>query len=416
MGFTAGETIVATGHQAAVWHPGILAKDIAVSACVRDGTNQGRPTRSLHFIADHDANDGGLVTYPTLELTRGSWRMFPAADGHAMGDRPASRPSPPPSDAFRHPGLREGLEAIHETVNEHADAENLAGQIARSTSVLATPFTGDVPRHSMSRLLQMPVGLDLLDRISRDSESCLIAHDAAIEAERLTRTRGDGRLPRGVARLLRRGGDDELPLWRMTSEGRRPVLRGEKIDPAQCRPRALLATALARIAGCDLFVHGTGGGIYDRAMESWIEGWLGIDALAELAPATVASATLRLPLDHGTPSAPLETPEGLHRLRSNPDLGRTDPPRRNALLASIEAASRGSSQRRSAFLALRHEIELARDRGHGEIERYRRGLAAGEEIRRRRSIATDRTWPFPLHSAESLSGLSAAVVSCFKDR
>ena len=57
-------TIVATGHQAMIWHPGILAKDLAVSSLAARSTSRGVASRAIHFIADHDANDGGLVAYP----------------------------------------------------------------------------------------------------------------------------------------------------------------------------------------------------------------------------------------------------------------------------------------------------------------------------------------------------------------
>ena len=43
-----------------------------------------------------------------------------------------------------------------------------------------------------------------------------------------------------------------------------PVLADEKLDPRELRPRAMLATALSRLAACDGFVHGLGGALYDE--------------------------------------------------------------------------------------------------------------------------------------------------------
>ena len=195
------------------------------------------------------------------------------------------------------------------------------------------------------------------------------------------------------------------------------MLRGEKIDPAMCRPRALLATALARLGGCDLFVHGRGGGIYDPAMEDWIQRWLGDDVVTELAPAPLATATLRLPIPVDDSTDPLEaTPEGLHRMLSDPDLGRTDAPRRERLLASIDQAARGSHDRRSAFDDLRREIELARFRGQEAIDHYRARLATESRRRHLRDIAADRTWAFPLHDSNALRGLAAEVDASFAER
>lgn len=415
MGLSADETIVATGHQAGVWHPGILAKDLAISAFVSNDQTSQRAIRAIHFIADHDANDAGLVSYPTRDLARGSWRIAPAADKRCTRDRPAARPAPPPTDALELPSVAAGLEAIHAAVAAQSNATDLAWQMGLATAALARPFTGEIPRHSMSRLLETPIGLELLERMTRDPEDCIEAHDAAIEADRRARATGDRRLPRGVARLLGGGSMRTLPLWRRTTEGRRPVHAGERLDPTECRPRALLATALARLGGCDLFVHGLGGGLYDRVMEDWIERWLGPEAKNALAPATVATADLRLPLDAATGSGEsIATPEGLHRLRSNPDLGRTDPPRREMLLTRIDAAPRRSGARRMAFMDLRREIEHARERGHDEIARYRERLAAGREEHRRSDVALDRTWAFPLHEMNDVRSLAADVEEAFE--
>ena len=48
-------------------------------------------------------------------------------------------------------------------------------------------------------------------------------------------------------------------------------------------PRALLLTALVRLGMCDLFIHGTGGLIYDRVTEQWFADWLG-QAEGSIAP------------------------------------------------------------------------------------------------------------------------------------
>ena len=417
MNLASNLTVVATGHQAAIWHPGILAKDLAITALAAHGTASGRAMQAIHFIADHDANDGGLIPYPGPGPSRASWRMLPVSEGTATRDLPAAPPSSPPTDAIGIAAVSEGMAAIHAAVSAHADAANLALQLGLATDTLASPFTGGVPRRSMSRLLEAPIGLELVDRMLQDPEACITAHDEAVEADRRTRADGSGRWPRGAARPLRRGSTEELPLWRATEHGRRPVLRGERIDPASCRPRALLATALARLGGCDLFVHGLGGSHYDPTMEDWIGRWLGPEVAAELAPVTMATATLRLPIEvESPPETPPATPEGLHRLLSDPDLDRNAAPRREQLLASIEVAARRSLDRRSAFDALRREIDLARTRGRDTIDRYRGRLAAEGERRRGLEIASDRTWAFPMHRSEDLRSLAAKIDRSFSGR
>ena len=415
LGFDPDALLIATGHQAAIWHPGILAKDLAVAELANALHDDGRTARAVHFIADHDANDGGLIPYPTADLQRRSWRMLPAKAGTSTCDLPPASPSAPPRENLGLNSIDRGMQAIHTAVHAHRDAPNLAFQIGLATADLAHPFTGDVPRRSMSGLLETPIGAFLLDAMISDPDACIEAHDRALESDRRSRARHLGRLPRPVARPLRRVDGDELPLWRRTDSGRRPVRRGERVDPESCRPRALLATALARLGGCDLFVHGTGGAIYDRAMEIWIRDWLGEAIAATLAPSTTATATLRLPLEPPDAEGAIDqwTPEGLHRLRSDPDLARAGTPRRPVLLDAIDAAPRGSRARRAAYLALRDEVEEARRRGEIEIRRYRDELARKADDRRRIAVAQDRTWAFPFHAAESLDALRASIRSAF---
>ena len=121
LGFEDDVTVVATGHQAAIWHPGILVKNLAVRALVESLAATGRAVRPLHFIADHDANDGGLVAYPTTDVRRGGWRMLPPTDRSSTIDRPAGRPAAVPRDAIEQEDVRRGLEAIHAAVARHAE-------------------------------------------------------------------------------------------------------------------------------------------------------------------------------------------------------------------------------------------------------------------------------------------------------
>ena len=58
--------IVATGHQAGLWHPGILAKDLAmVTACER------LDAQPLHLLVDQDAHASGAVLLPAIDREHG---------------------------------------------------------------------------------------------------------------------------------------------------------------------------------------------------------------------------------------------------------------------------------------------------------------------------------------------------------
>lgn len=403
--------IVATGHQASIWHPGILAKDLTLAAMAE--TDPGLQT--LHFIADHDADEGGLVTLPSgagSTLHRLDWNLLPAANGRGSRDRPAGPCGLPPTGDFL-PSVAAGIDAIRVAVDAASTSENAAMQLGEAAANLAAPWTGTIPRRSMSRLLETPVGAWILDRLATDPEAAALAHDRAVEAHRWSRaaTRG-GRPPRGVARSLARDATLELPLWRTTPEGRVPVLAGESLDPATLRPRALLATAMARLAACDGFVHGLGGGVYDEAMEGWIRGWLGPEHADALAPVFVATATCRLPLD-----APAFDPEGdptrLHRLRNDPDLGRAGSTLRTSLLDAIASAPAASPARRAAFQTLRRAIDDARRSNADELTAAAAAVRTQAGRRAAMTISTDRTWAFPLHDTGDLDDLSSSIRGAF---
>ena len=52
LGIDPDELVVATGHQAMIWHPGVLAKDLAAAERATLMRRDGHPARALHFIAE----------------------------------------------------------------------------------------------------------------------------------------------------------------------------------------------------------------------------------------------------------------------------------------------------------------------------------------------------------------------------
>jgi hypothetical protein len=185
---------------------------------------------------------------------------------------------------------------------------------------------------------------------------------------------------------------NELPFWSLdrAAGARKPLLSGEK--PDFVAPRALTLTAIARLALCDAFIHGTGGARYDRAMERWIRAAFGEEAHAALSPMTVATATRHAPLARFVPSFDASaTPEALRALEQDP-FG-DDGAIKRALLAEIRG---DHAAKRSAFIAMRRKIIDARTARAAELDRLRARIATNSEARRAHALATDRTWPFPL--------------------
>src|SRR6185295_16354495 len=120
-----------------------------------------------------------------------------------------------------------------------------------------------------SELHKHGVFSELLDRMRADRAACTLAYNRAV-----------ARHPSAHVRpLIEEPGRTELPLWRMPDQQGRPRLPVfasdlPGLDPSRLAPRALLMTALVRLEACYLFIHGTGGGQYDRITEAWLSGWL----------------------------------------------------------------------------------------------------------------------------------------------
>lgn len=181
-------------------------------------------------------------------------------------------------------------------------------------------------------------------------------------------------------------------------------------------PRALMMTAMARLGLCDLFIHGTGGANYDRAMELWIREWLGV----EVGSVAMATADSRLPLmEVGESGLDLATvTAAARRAWHDPSAGEggAHPSEmKRQMVLKIAGLARNSPQRRAAFMSMHGELATLRGERQQTIERVQRDL---EYARRRAAdleIARRRDWAFSLYPREMIDGLAAqarAAVNC----
>jgi hypothetical protein len=415
LGLAADRPVVATGHQTLLWHPGILAKYFAVNAFAGD--------RSRHEVANlivdqhtgdfgrFDApirRDDGTLAVRTLTLTA-------ARPGVPMVDHPAfTPPAGFPGLTPALPSVASGIDAILAAVTAHREAANAARQMAAALDDLMAPWVDPMPGVGSSDLMGTSLARALLKAMVDDPRRCAAAYNAAVRS-----------VPEsGIPQLSPTSSGVELPLWRLGSDGRRE--HGDVSDARRCLgahcacnegacrllPRALLLTALVRLGLCDLFVHGTGGANYDRAMERWIGDWLGVRP----APIAVATATLRLPLGEAD-ATPGEVEAALHAARRawhDPEgaaaaaAGAPSAAKR-ALLEAIDAAPRRSRERLDRFHRMHDELARLRTR---HADRVAGARAEAEAARRRAAelpIAHRRDWPFPLYPREMLDALADEV-------
>jgi hypothetical protein len=371
LGLPVDRPVVMTGHQAGIWHAGIAEKFLVGAALAAECGGV-----LAHVVVDHDLNDASLVAYPALvegRLVRLALERSPRGHGPNALRRPVRTMRPERAheipDAIEMP-----LASIERAIAAERGRENLAMQMAHAANALLAPSARVDHTLAATSIAALPFALELRASFDglRDS------YNAAIAGHRIA--------PLSAS---------ELPFWSLdrASSGRDALHAGEDAgeDAELVAPRALALTAIARLVLCDTFIHGTGGGRYDLAMERWIADAFGEEARGALAPMKVATATRLAPLAGFVPAFdPAATPTALRALEQDPfdDDGAT----KRALLGAITGTR---AQRRTAYLAMRRRIVDARASRTGELDGLRQRIAANRDALAAHALATDRTWPFP---------------------
>ncbi|MEM6334648.1 MAG: hypothetical protein AAF823_15050 [Planctomycetota bacterium] len=288
----------------------------------------------------------------------------------------------------------------------------------------------------------------IVERMLAEPMRCVRAYNAAVRAER----EASG-VDAGVRELVVEPWRVEAPLWRVGWMQRREAVwidtadsaavltledgtplhaAGESLDGVKgLVPRALLMTAAVRARGdCGLFVHGTGGGAYDRITERWWRGWLGEEA-GELAPMVVATADVRLDaagLAVADAAAVRRAVWGVHHARHNVDrlagmVGLAGAEgwaaRKRAALgrlhgdgvwgAGARVADRGERARAWAEVK-RANAALAAERP-GVLAEAERALAEARAGVENAAVARKRDWSLGVVPVERLDALAARVVA-----
>ena len=427
MGLPTDRPIVMTGHQAQVWHPGILAKYIAA-----DVVAQRLGASAAWVVVDQDTNDPFVVRYPVVgedgrTLSARVWRIDGAERPWAerypevpVGLAPAVSPGVLGEDVAcaGAPHVREGLAAIREAMARHAGAPNAARQVGGALTDLLTGVVRPAPTVYAMELCRTDLFMTLVEKMKLDAGRCIEAYQRAVRA-----------YPEARVSLLHEG---ELPLWSIPEKAGSARKRatvgmlgaGSGGGGSACRfaPRALLMTAMLRMAGCELFIHGLGGAGadgahgYDAITEMWIKEWLGLS----LSPMAVVSATVRLNFDA---VGPTPTPEQIartrwvaHAARHHPGLlddGAAEAARAEAMgvLARLRWKRDGESKRvkRAAYRALQETLAEARVRHAARLKGLEAEAEAAAGRRMEAEIIADRTWAFPLYEPGQIAGLREAI-------
>ncbi|MCC7146569.1 MAG: hypothetical protein IT443_08995 [Phycisphaeraceae bacterium] len=438
------QPLIATGHQAWLWHPGILAKDLA---CLTLARKTGKPAAAphadpeylasgggLHLVVDQDVFDAGTLDLPLLSAQRletARLQLFAQQPDVPTGCHPpisSAQVVAKLTDFRKESGPRLPVDLdplIHAWENLPA-CETLAAQLAvvlhrlrqwclsESSAGLAAQNLAVV---FVSQLAALPSFARMLDDLRTDARRGVEAYNLAARQEPSA----------GILPLRVEADRVELPVWalrwrqpraRVFAMGSGPSARlilednsPVELGKLSLAPRALLLTALLRRGCCDLFIHGRGGGHYDQVMERWWSTW----KAEPLAPKTVVSADvfLSLPAPVAEPADLVQARWRVHHLPHNLDrvlnLSGPQVQRKRSLLATMDQ-DRDRHRRKEAFADL-HRLNQEFVEQHPDairaafasLETARTGLA-------NRAVAQRRDWCFALYPPTTLRQLTEEIL------
>lgn len=431
-----GAPIVMTGHQPELYHPGVWVKDFLVDRLAEETGALG-----LDLVVDTDAAAPVALRVPCLHDGVRECEVV-LAEGDARAAY-AQRPVPSETDreefrtrgatlldALSAPALRRHFGTFCDALEASAgDVEHLGALMTAARRRYEAPAGTRYLEVLASEQSHLPSFLAFAAMLLVDAPRLRSVMNEALAEYRL-RTGA-----RSAAQPFPDLGEDreriEAPFWLLAGGRRRTVSVDaagvlhaddeavanlgatqesalavlEKAD-LLLAPRALTLTLFQRLFVADLFVHGTGGGRYDRVTDAVIAAYFGVEPPSF----AVASMTLLLPLGGHvvTDEDVADAERRLSRFEHNPD----------ELLAEVEFDS-AEERARADGIAARKAEAVAAIAGAGadrkalgrEIRELNAELASmldpvGEALRARveqlraeraaSAVLTDRTYPYCL--------------------
>lgn len=396
LGIPNDRPVAMSGHQPIVFHPGILAKLIALDEIARH-TNAAR----VWIVPDQD-----VVKLETLRVPAGSGDDLHTRHAQILppgsappGVPPASIPPIAPIDPED-----QRLSELCDYLSAYTHETSLARQFASATIQLACDRLGFDP----------PQIIYASDMLASPDIWSLYCQNMCADPTRSIRAynQASAHHPEARVRPLEiRDHATELSLWGLRSGLPNAPINTQNIadfKPAQLAPRALLMSGIARARLCELFIHGSGGWIYDQITEEWFRDWLG----QPLAPMARVSATLRLPLDINADKYNLTRARWtLHHARHHPALvGDTEAQRtRDELVTQIHNARSAGENPQPLYQQLVRALEDHRQRNADALAQLAERVRHAQSHAQRAEIADDRTHPFPLFDEHALHTLSDLI-------
>lgn len=417
LGIPTDRPVVFSGHQPIVFHPGILAKLVAQHEAARR-TGAAR----VWIVADQDPVNPAQIRVPKgigAALHAETINLLPPdyfQDGIASASLPAR-------SVFAHGKVSHGLSDFADELNMHlGDLTQMeSDEIASRNFSIARQFAEATISSACSHLLiSIPKLIfaselfssdtlwGIVERMLADPHACVKAYNEAV-----------ARYPEARVRPLEINDSRvELPLWGLRIKQPRVAITTDNFHDyarAELTPRGLFMSLLVRAQLGEIFIHGTGGWIYDNITQDWARDWLEI----ELAPMALATATQRL--DLGFSAKQMIDPDRAlweaHHARHNPAaLGDMEAQRKKDMcLKHIEAMKEHDEDPSEMFRKMHGFLEEYREHYADALREFEERVRVARSMQKQIELANDRTWPFVLFSDEQLSELKRAVVDAMHE-
>jgi hypothetical protein len=289
--------IVMAGHQPVVYHPGLLCKAQALAQFAAE-TN----STPINIVIDTDEGDGGAVVWPRvsqdgLELRRGTVAEEREGSSLYLGQRVAS------VEKVAQVFAEMEADLVQSGLTDAASRAQRAGALYQQLTGEPIPVAHTVVRWALdgSATLEVPLSV-----VVQETEIRSVLREFVGDAKRfsgvynscLESYRKDHRIhnPANPFPNMRNSDEGtELPLWRIQQGARVPLYVQGEIAPVDegmgfLVPRGSITTMLLRGFCSDLFIHGLGGGKYDRFVDQFAAAYLALTLPAYV----VASRTLQL--------------------------------------------------------------------------------------------------------------------------
>ena len=436
-GPTVAKPLVVTGHQPTFFHPGIWLKHLVVDRVARDAGGIGlsvtvdtdtpqeigtdvprREGRELRVVHETLLRVGADVPYEAIDAPS-------AADWQAFVNRLHAH-----LDTVPLPEAMQTLQAFAEAAGTPTPETNFVGFLTAARR----RYEGNRPYGELA--VSLFSGSQVFKRFAWhllcDGERFAAVYNTQLASYRARHKVRSSAQP--FPDLASDADRQELPFWILSNHRRQPLFvqrRGRTIrlfagpthvldaDMAAgpdvlhdvvLRGRALTLTAFSRLCVADFFVHGVGGGRYDRVTDAVIRDYFGIEPPAY----AVATATLHLPLHGFDPTAERQA---LQRraleIQHNPDRLLTHPTpaqqaqidEKRVLIVALEGGSLSHRERRAATQRIREINEsLARSltAEFNDVKERQTEFERGGEAT---AAATYREYPYCLFSPRAVDEL-----------